>query len=408
METLFAVCVPGLEFLIGRELEGLGLSPSAPGPGSQAGEVEFQGSLQDLYRANLHLRCADRVLVRLGQFYASAFPELRRKAGRLPWEKYLGPGRPVAFRVDCRTSRLYHEGAVAERLAGAIADRLGTPPAVVKVQESADTDLPQLIFARLENNLCAIGVDSSGAPMHRRGYRLVSAKAPLRETLACAIVMASEWDAASPLLDPFCGSGTIAIEAALLARKIPPGLSRPFAFMRWPGFNSGSWEALLADARKGIAPTTSKIMASDRDAGAILAAESNAARAGVAESVEFSRKAVSAIEPPPVPGWVVTNPPYGVRLSKSNDLRNLYAQLGKILAAKCAGWRVTMLCNTMQLIRSTGLRFEPGVSTMNGGLRVRLWTCPHVSGRSRRHPAAKMTPPAPPSFSRADSRSNVQ
>jgi putative N6-adenine-specific DNA methylase len=402
MEKLFAVCAPGLEPFTALELDRSGLIGSYPplraenflkekgppydrqvprpasggmGEELQSGGIEFQGSLHDVYRANLHLRTASRVLVRLGEFYASAFPELRRKASRLLWENYLVPERPIALRVTCKKSRLYHEAAVAERVAGAIADRLGKSPPVQKYLEDSGIDLPQLIVVRFVDNLCTISIDSSGALLHRRGYRFATAKAPLRETLASAMVMASGWDTLSPFLDPFCGSGTIPIEAALMARRVPAGYSRRFAFMDWPNFDSKSWDELLVHACKAIASDIPKIIASDRDAGAIQAAKANAERAAVADCIEFSRKAISAIDPPPGPGWVVTNPPYGVRLRKTNDLRNLYAQLGKVLRTRCPGWRVTALCDRIQLIRSTGLEFDKGISMMNGGLKVRLLRC---------------------------------
>ena len=222
------------------------------------------------------------------------------------------------------------------------------------------------------DNLCTISIDSSGALLHRRGYRLATARAPLRETLASALVMASGWDKVSPLLDPFCGSGTIPIEAALLAGRVPAGFRRPFAFMDWPHFDSTYWEELLAEAAKAIVSDIPRIMGSDRDAGAIRAAQANAERAGLAGCIEFSARAISAIDPPPGPGWVVTNPPYGVRVSQTKDLRNLYAQFGKVMRAKCPGWRVTMVCDGVRLIRNTGLDFDQGIPTTNGGLKVRL------------------------------------
>ena len=383
MDKLFAVCAPGVEPFTALELDQLGLmgshspsglknAPTEGVPQYEFGGIEFQGSLHDVYRANLYLRTASRVLVRLGEFYASAFPELRRKTSRLPWENYLPLERPIALRVSCQKSRLYHEGAVAERVAGAIADRLGRPPAAQKYREDSDGDPPQLIVVRLVGNLCTISMDSSGALLHRRGYRLATAKAPLRETLASAMVMASGWETTSPLLDPFCGSGTIPIEAALLARRVPAGYTRRFAFMDWPNFDSEFWDKLLADAGKAIPSDIPKIIASDRDAGAIQAAQANAERAGVADCIEFSRKAISAINPPPGRGWVVTNPPYGVRLRKTKDLRNLYAQLGKVLRTRCPGWHVTLLCDRIQLIRSTGLEFDREISMTNGGLKVTL------------------------------------
>ena len=386
MKRFFAVCTPGLEPYTAQELRQLGLISSHPPLSSEdlltgsspeygSGGIEFHGSLHDVYRANLHLRTASRVLIRLGHFYVSTFPELRRKAGCLPWGNYLSPRRPVALRVTCQGSRLYHEGAVAERMAGAIADSLGDPPLVQKFHEDSPSDLPQLIVVRLANNLCTISIDSSGALLHKRGYRLLTAKAPLRETLASGMVIASAWDAVSPILDPFCGSGTIPIEAVLLARRVPPGYARRFAFMDWPNFDSKLWNILMADAAKAILSTVPRIIASDRDAGAIRAAEANAERAGVGDSIDFSCRTVSAIDPPPGPGWVVTNPPYGVRLSKTKDLRNLYAQLGKTIRAKCPGWHAALLCDSTQLVRNTGLEFDVGIPMMNGGLKVRFFRC---------------------------------
>ncbi len=387
MERLFAVCAPGLEPFTAQELEALNLTRGPSPSGGQAyepGGVEFQGTLQDVYRANLHLRSASRVLVRLGDFHAAAFSELRKKAGRLAWENYLSPGRPVALRVSCHRSRLYHEGAVAERLVGAIADRLAGPLAVERYREDADADpgpphrSPQLIVARLVDNLCTISIDSSGALLHRRGYRLATAKAPLRETLAAGMLIASGWDRASPLLDPFCGSGTVPIEAALMAGGVPPGLSRRFSFMDWPNFDPGIWEGLLAGARKSVFPARARpltILASDRDTGAVQAARENAKRAGVGDAIEFSCRAVSAVEPPPGPGWVVTDPPYGVRLGRTKDLRNLYAQLGNVLRSRCPGWSVTLISDSLPLIRSTGLGFDQGIPILHGGLRVRLVRC---------------------------------
>jgi putative N6-adenine-specific DNA methylase len=236
-------------------------------------------------------------------------------------------------------------------------------------------ELPQTIFVELQDDVCSISLDSSGALLHRRGYRLATAKAPLHETLACAMLMASGWDKSSPLLDPFCGAGTIPIEAALLARETPPGIARRFAFMDWPIFDARGWEELKAAAGQQAGGAAPRIIASDRDKGAIRAAQANAERAGVADRIEFSCRAVSAIEPPPGPGWVVSNPPYGIRLAQSGDLRNLYAQFGKVLRAKCPGWQACVLSTGHRLTSSTGLSFDEGISLMNGGLQVKLAKC---------------------------------
>jgi len=380
-EKIFAACPPGLEAITAQELGQLGLRPSSPSlqdfpmgerDGHEAGGVEFFGLLRDVYRANLYLRTASRIWVQLGEFEATSFSQLRGKANHLRWERYLIPGQPVALRVNCRHSRLFHSAAVAERVIGAIGHRLKQVPPILKYQEQADTSRLQLIVVRLESNHCTISIDSSGELLYRRGYRRATSKAPLRETLAAAMLLASHWDPASPLLDPFCGAGTIAIEAALLARKMAPGRMRSFAFMEWPVFEPPIWKKLLEEEEAGRIPFLSAIMASDRDTGAIQAATSNAERAGVAENINFSCRSISSIHPPTRPGWVVTNPPYGKRLSPNKDLRHLYAQFGRVLRAKCPGWHLAILVNCPQLLGNMGFRFDAGKPLSNGGLRVRL------------------------------------
>jgi putative N6-adenine-specific DNA methylase len=370
--SCFAVAAPGLEPITARELSSLGLAGAAA-----PGGVSFTAARRDLYRANLHARTASRFLVRAGGFYAAAFSELRQKAGRLPWEQYLKPGQAVAIKATCHKSKLYHSGAVEERVAGAIADRLGQAPSVEPGSEEAETPPAQLVLVRLVRDQCTISLDSSGALLHQRGYRLATAKAPLRETLAAGLLLAAGWDAASPLLDPFCGSGTIPIEAALMAARLAPGRQRRFAFMDWPDFDAALWASLLdeADSLASAAGPPPTIQGSDRDAGAVTAAGENADRAGVAAMIEFAQRAVSSIQPPAGPGWVVTNPPYGVRLGeRGGDQRNLYAQFGKTLRRQCPGWRVAFLCSSLQLARATGLPLDPSqtLPLVNGGIRVQL------------------------------------
>ena len=197
-----------------------------------------------------------------------------------------------------------------------------------------------------------------------------TAKAPLRETLAAALLLASGWDGQAALLDPFCGSGTIPIEAALMAGRIAPGKKRNFAFMGWPGYDSKLWSALLKEAVAAERPAPAIIRGSDRDAGAVRIAQANAERAGVLERIEFTCRAFSAVDPLPGPGWMVTNPPYGVRVSAANDLRSLYAQLGNVLRAGFRGWELGMLCSDRVLAGQTQLPFEEPLRLLNGGIPV--------------------------------------
>ncbi len=409
MDTYFAVTAPGIESITALELSRLGLLPaeslpavkpasSSPAeslvtPHASLESLHFKGGLDALYRANLHLRTASRILVRLGMpFMARSFPELVEKASRLPWERFLTPGQPIALRVTCHKSKLYHSEAVAERLLTALEARLGKPSVRVRSATTDETDdsplpmgegmgeaprsgvrenPPQLILARLADDKCTVSVDSSGALLHRRGYRLATVKAPLRETLAAALLLASGWDAQSPLIDPFCGSGTIPIEAALLALNLPPGQNRRFAFMDWPGFDEKLWREIRSNVQHSTL-NVPPILASDRDAGAVRLAQENAHRAGVNHLIQFEVQAVSAMYPPARKGWVVTNPPYGVRVSEGKDLRNLYAQFGNVLRAKFPGWRVAVLSSDEFLLGHTGLKLDISLAFNNGGLRVKL------------------------------------
>ena len=361
----FVITAPGLERLAVDELKALGLGDARVVEGG----ATFAATRRTLYEANLHLRTASRVVVRAAEFGANAFHELERRAGKVPWEAFVSPNAGVSLRVTCRKSRLYHSDAVAERVAGAIMSR------VRGVQVApAESDAPnQLILVRLLHDRCTISVDSSGALLHFRGYRQALAKAPLRETLAAAALLASGWGGDTPLIDPMCGSGTIPIEGALIARRIAPGLGRRFGFENWPDVDSGLWGDVVSAARaRVIARAPAPIVGSDRDAGAIRAAVSNAERAGVLDDVELSERPVSAIQPSATPGWIVSNPPYGVRVGERDRLRNLYAQLGNVLRAKCSGWRFALLSADSALERQLRLHLEPILQTSNGGIDVRV------------------------------------
>jgi putative N6-adenine-specific DNA methylase len=377
----FAIAAPGLEPIVAAELAGLGI-PAA----IDAGGVAWTGTAESIARANLWLRTASRVVVRFGEFRARTFQELERHARKLPWERFVAAGAPVRFRVTSRKSRLYHTAAIAERLGEATTRRAGAaafPRDAASAgtteegdgYDGGDESAVQLFIVRVVRDICTVSVDTSGALLHRRGYRQAVAKAPLRETIAAAMLLGSEWPATAPLMDPMCGSGTIPIEAALMARRIAPGLSRGFAFLAWPGFEVSMWSRLVAEAREKELPSVpAPISASDRDAGAIEAARANADRARVAADIELDRRPLSALESPGGGGWLVTNPPYGVRVAERTALRDLYAAFGNVARARFAGWTVAMLSPLEVLERQVGLDFRERFRTLNGGIPVRLMT----------------------------------
>lgn len=374
----WAVVAPGLEALASAELRALGLRPGD----AAAGGVPFTATDAGLFAANLWLRTASRVIVRAAEFKATAFHELERLARGVPWELYVASGASVRLRVTCSKSRLYHSDGVAQRVAGAIAKRVpGVTIAGSSRTAGADDDAAgdpagepaHLFLVRFAHDVCTISADSSGELLHRRGYRLATAKAPLRETLAAGALMAMAWEGQGPLMDPMCGAGTIPIEAALLARRIAPGLARTFACERWPLAPVAEFGALRVAARAESLPRARvPILASDRDAGAIVAARANAERAGVLGDIDFRRCALSAVQPPPGPGLLLTNPPYGARVGDRNALRNLYAQLGKVARGSCEGWTLAFLSADRALEAQVKLPLAEALRFRNGGIAVRL------------------------------------
>ncbi|HUF65109.1 MAG TPA: hypothetical protein VMM17_03960 [Gemmatimonadaceae bacterium] len=362
---LFASAPPGTSAITARELESLGIVAGEVLPDG----VLFRGGHDVVQTTNLWLRTANRIAARMGTFRARTFAELERHAAVLDWRAFVEAGGPAGFRVTARKCRLYHTGAIAERLARVADVR---PDGADGLDAAAGGS--QLFIVRGIRDEWQVSADTSGAHLHQRGYRLATAKAPLRETLAAAVVIASGWDRASPLVDPFCGAGTICIEAALLALGRAPGAERAFRFTRWPAFAPGAGNAADAGsaAVAGKAAAAPSVHGYDRDAGAVQAAMSNAQRAGVTDAVVLRQQSLSAFQPPADKGWIVANPPYGVRVGESGDLRNLYARFGALMRERCRGWVVAFLSADPLLERATGLRLETVLRTENGGLPVRL------------------------------------
>jgi putative N6-adenine-specific DNA methylase len=377
-DACYAICAPGLAPLASAELATLGIA-ARPDPGG----VSFDAGPGALYRANLHLRTATRVLLRLATFRARGFPELERHARTVPWERLLRPDSTYRLRVSCAKSKLYHEGAVAERLHGAIDAKTGAHPAEQAQEgdagEESDalTAHSQLFVIRFFRDVCTVSADTSGAPLHMRGYRQELARAPLRETLAAAMLLGSGWPGDELLVDPFCGSGTIAIEAALLARRIPPGLAnrehtaRPYRFESWPEHDVGAWSECVGEARGAILPrAAASLFGFDRDPGAIRAARSNAARAGVEDDVELHERSFESFEPPAPSGWLVSNPPYGVRVGDKGESRRLLTRLAATARSSLRAWTICVLAPEGRLLRSLGPDAAQVLQTRTGGIQV--------------------------------------
>lgn len=356
---IFLVAAPGLEAALAEEAREAGFAEAT----AVDGGVAFLGGWPEVWRANLELRGATRVLARFASFRVMHLAQLDKRARKVPWADFLAADVPVEVEASCRKSKIYHAGAAAQRIATAIHEGLGA-----SVVENA----PVRVLARIEDDLCTLSIDTTGESLHKRGHKEAVNRAPMRETMAALFLRQCGYRGTEPVLDPMCGSGTFVIEAAEMAAGLQPGRSRSFAFEDLRGFDRATWEAM----RRPAAPqqTELRFHGSDRDAGAVAMSRENAERAGVSAITDFQERAVADLVPPDgPPGLVIANPPYGTRLGDKRELQALYASLGKVLKSRFSGWRVGIITADAGLAKQTGLPFlPPERSVLHGGIRVTL------------------------------------
>jgi putative N6-adenine-specific DNA methylase len=357
---IFLAAPPGLEPVLCEEVRGKGFKQPKAVPGG----VVTKGGWPEVWRANLWIRGAGRVLARLDSFHVTHLAQLDDRARRVPWASVLRPDMPFRVEASCAKSRIYHSGAAAERITKAIQQTLGAPLA----EEGGI-----LVRARIENDLCTISVDTSGEGLHKRGYKEAVNAAPMRETMAALFLRQCGYDGLEPVVDPMCGSGTFVIEAAEIAARLNPGRARHFAFEQLASFDEAAWQQMRAVNSQRM--PAARCYGSDRDAGAVAMSQANAARAGVSDATEFHQAAISELQPPPgPPGLVILNPPYGTRIGDKTKLAPLYRALGQTLTSRFSGWRVGIVANEPKLAHATGLPFlPPGAPVPHGGLRVTLF-----------------------------------
>ena len=359
--TLFAITLPGLEAALADEARDAGFHVSEISPGG----VTLAGSWHDVWRANLELRGATRILVRIGSFMAFHLAQLDKRARKFPWRDVLQPHMPV--RVDVATSRkskIYHAGAASKRIETALVESAGL---------TVSDDAPVILKVRIDDNRVTLSVDTSGDPLHKRGHKEAVGKAPMRETLAAMFLRQCGFDGAEPVFDPMCGSGTFVLEAAEIAAGMQAGRARNFAFEHLVGFDPEAFAELRRIDRRKTAQA--HFTGADRDQGVIAMARANADRAGVSDLTSFAHGNASDLHPPDgPPGLVILNPPYGARIGTKKALYPVYGQLGKALLERFSGWRVGIVTSEASLAKTTGLPFLPeGPSIAHGGLRVKLW-----------------------------------
>ncbi|MBP8177147.1 MAG: 23S rRNA (guanine(2445)-N(2))/(guanine(2069)-N(7))-methyltransferase, partial [Xanthomonadales bacterium] len=357
----FAPCAKGFEYLLVDELKALGASEARE---ALAG-AHFSGDPALGYRACLWSRLASRVLLPLAEFPANEAAELYEGVHAIDWTQHLVAGRTLAVDAVGRSTGLINSVYTAQKAKDAIVDRLRSDTGARPDVDARDADLR--VHVALRQGRAIVSIDLAGAPLHERGWRRGSGDAPMRETLACAMLLRAHWPAihaaGGPLVDPMCGSGTLLIEGALMAADVAPGLRRErWGFHGWAGFDAGTWQALReeADARartglKGLQPL---FHGSDTNAALIGACKGNAQTAGVAGFVQLRHTSVARLEAPPAatPGLVIANPPYGERLGAGEELKATYREFGDALRRGFSGWHAAFITSDERLARATGLR----------------------------------------------------
>ena len=358
--SLFASTAPGLETIAQQEILALGVAKTRVVPGGVEVHTDRAGAMRLL----VSLRTVSHLLLRVASFRSDHFERLEREIGKLDWSAWLVPGVPRKLKATSEKSKLFHTGAITERLERWIDAAMG--------DAGKSEGEPITIAARLVRDVVTISIDLSGEPLHRRGYRLDPGRAPLREDLAAALVIASGWDGTTPLLDPMCGSGTIAIEAAMLATKTAPRLARDFAITRTKMANPPDVERARRDARAHQVPLAAPIHASDRDPRAVERTKQNAARSGVSIDVQNAPLSSVALEGLVDRGtFVVTNPPWGERLDDAGaGLDRLHGALGALVRRLGKGASLAMLAADPRTARTVGLPLKSAFLTDAGGIKV--------------------------------------
>jgi 23S rRNA G2445 N2-methylase RlmL len=368
----FVTCARGTEGALRREIAAMRIA----GAKGDRGGVWFEGPLEMGMRVCLHARVAVRVLVELGTFEAADAPSLYAGARAIRWTDWLTAKSAFAVHASVRdTPALTHSGFVALKVKDAVADALRD---ALGARPDVDTKSPDVgIVLHLAAGKAGLFLDLAGEPLHRRGYRVAMVEAPLKETLAAAVLLLGGADGEAPFVDPMCGSGTLAIEHALAARGIAPGLRRRFGFERWPTLTPEALAPLArlraeadAAARAALAGDFAPIVCADTDRQALTAARQNAAAASVDEAIVFEQADVATLERRWPRGTLATNPPYGERLRPA-ELESLYRAMGRAFE-RLSGWRVIVLSGNPAIERA--IRRKPDVShrLWNGPLEARL------------------------------------
>lgn len=367
--AFFTIVSPGIEAAC--EAEFFSLGTPVPDIKREKGGIGFSGRLHDCYHANLHLRTASRILMRIGECKVTNFRELFRKIVQIPWELYLSWGLLPEMNIASHGSRLFHKEAIQGTILSGIEKRWE------QLAEREPSSLPPFfspqVFARMADDLLTLSIDSSGDILYKRGIKTGKGRAPIRETIAAAALKIAGYDGSLPLIDPLCGSGTFSIEAAMIRKNLPPGWFRNFAFMDWPSFQKGRWAHERREAEKMIRPLDRPLVfASDKDASALLGLRERLSSSGLLEEIELSCRDFFSFTPSQVTtqkGVVVLNPPYGVRLGTEAESDRFFDQIIKKLRKDYRGFKAVIIASGVN--REKRMPFEAFRSPFfHGGLML--------------------------------------
>lgn len=368
MPQFFASTAKGLSEALEKELQDLGFK----GLDKVGAGVFFESNWEGVYRLNLQTRLASRILKPVLDFAAYQGDEIYHNVMKHDFTKYIDPSQSIKVEASVKESKVRDQRFVALKVKDAIVDQFRDK---FGVRPNVDTDNPDLrIYVKAVKNQFHVSIDTSGDSLFMRGYRLLSGDAPVKENLAAGLLMLSEWDKNSPIVDPMCGSGTILIEAAMMALNIAPGINRKkFGFMKLKNFDSELWEKVVEDVvSQEKEDLDFKFYGSDTDRAVLQKAKQNARRAGVDHVIQFKSEGIATLEPPVEKGLIVTNPPYAVRMGDEDNVRDVYRDLGYTLKHRFTGWDAWILSGNKELILDMRLKSTRRHFVYNGNLECRF------------------------------------
>lgn len=366
MIELIATATFGLEAVVKREVINLGY----PELQTTDGRITFKADEEAIPKANLWLRAADRVLLKMGEFKALSFEELFQGTKALPWDEWITEDGKFTVTGKSIKSQLYSVPDCQAIVKKAVVEKLKEK---YKNEWFSETGPEFTIQVALLNDIATLTIDTTGAGLHKRGYRGSAVEAPLKETLASAMIQLSYWKKDRILLDPFCGSGTIPIEAAMIGKNIAPGLNRSFASEKWPRLGKDLWKQARIEALKAIRQDVNlKILASDLDSKAIEIAKKNAFEAGVDDCIDFEVKPVSKLLIKEDYGVMISNPPYGERIGAEEEVTAIYKTLGKIFRTK-ETWSIYVITSDERFENLYGKKADRKRKLFNGRIKVNYY-----------------------------------